>query len=63
MDSTPYKNINEYNTELEKCFLFARNKDRILCSCGKMITKGGKWGHWRGKQHQIDTDAKFRENT
>ena len=41
MDSTPYMNITEYKTDLELKFHCARNNERILCSCGKMIVKGG----------------------
>lgn len=59
MDSINYKNITEYKTELELSFFYARNKDRIICSCGKMIIKGSKWSHWKGKQHRIDTETKL----
>ena len=56
MDSTTYLNITEYKTPLELNFYHARNNERILCSCGKMITKGTKWGHWKGTKHIRDTE-------
>lgn len=56
MDSTPYMNITEYKTDLELKFHCARNNERILCSCGKMIVKGGKWAHWKGVKHRMDTE-------
>lgn len=56
MDSTIYNNIIEYKTSLELDFLFAKNNERILCSCGKMILKGGKWSHWNGIQHKMITE-------
>lgn len=57
MDSTIYTNITEYKTPLELKFLFARNNERVLCSCGLMIHKGAKWGHWKGLKHRMDTEA------
>ena len=56
MDSTTYKNITEYNTQPELDFYLVRNNGRILCSCGKMILKGSKRGHWRGLKHRRDTE-------
>ena len=56
MDSTTYKNITEYKTPMELDFYNVRNNGRILCSCGKMILKGAKWGHWRGLKHRRDTE-------
>ena len=56
MDSTTYKNITEYKTPMELNFYQARNNERILCSCGKWITKGTKWGHWRGLKHRMVTE-------
>ena len=62
MDSTTYINIIEYKTSLELDFHYARNTDRFLCSCGKMISKSGKWSHWRGKKHKIITEDKLLRN-
>ena len=56
MDSTTYINIIEYKTPMELDFYNVRNNGRILCSCGKMILKGSKWGHWRGLKHRRDTE-------
>ena len=56
MDSTTYIDITEYKTPLEINFYQARNNERILCSCGKWILKGAKWGHWKGLKHRRDTE-------
>lgn len=59
MDSITYNNITEYKIELELKFLFARNNERILCSCGKWISKGSKWGHWKGTKHRMITESLY----
>ena len=56
MDSITYTNIIEYNTSLELNFHHARNTDRVLCSCGKWILKGGKWGHWKSLKQIRDVE-------
>lgn len=57
MDSTTYNNITDYKTTMELNFYNARNNERVLCSCGKMIVKGDKWSHWKGLKHRMDTEA------
>ena len=56
MDATTYKNTIEWKTDLELRFLFARQNDIILCSCGKMIIKNTIHKHWKSQQHRIDLD-------